>query len=53
MIKNERQYIITKGQIRKFKTALKQFGKEKANTHPMLIKAQKEAMESQILFKQC
>lgn len=48
MIKNERQYIITKGQIRKFKTALEQFDNEKTDTDPMLIKAQKEAMESQL-----
>ena len=36
MIKNERQYIIRKGQIRKFKTALEQFDNEKTDTDVFL-----------------
>ena len=48
MIRNERQYIITKSQVKKFKKALDDFIKQGSNTHPMLIKAQKEALESQL-----
>ena len=48
MIRNERQYIITKAQIKKFKKALDEFDKQKSSTHPMLVKAQKEAMQSQL-----
>jgi ribosome-binding protein aMBF1 (putative translation factor) len=48
MIKNERQYIITKAQTRKFKEALKKFEAETTATHPLLIKAQREALESQL-----
>ena len=48
MIRNERQYIITKSQVKKFKKALDDFTKKGSNTHPMLVKAQKEAMESQL-----
>ncbi|HIJ54577.1 MAG TPA: helix-turn-helix transcriptional regulator [Deltaproteobacteria bacterium] len=48
MIRNERQYIITKAQIKKFRKALDDFNKQKSSTHPMLIKAQKDAMESQL-----
>ena len=39
MIRNERQYIITKAQIKKFKKALDQFDKQKSSAHPMLVKA--------------
>ena len=48
MIRNERQYIITKSQVKKFKKALDDFTKQGLSTHPMLVKAQKEGMESQL-----
>lgn len=48
MIKNERQYKITKGQINKFKAALEKFEKQKPKAHPMLVKAQKDAMKSEL-----
>ena len=48
MIKNERQYIITKAQARKFNAAIKEFEAETTTTHPLLTKAQREALESQL-----
>lgn len=51
MIKNERQYRIAKAQAAKFEEALKAFETESRKdhaTHPRLIKAQKDAMQSQI-----
>jgi ribosome-binding protein aMBF1 (putative translation factor) len=51
MIKNERQYRIAKAQAAKFEEALKAFVAELPNdrtTHPRLIKAQKDAMQSQL-----
>ena len=51
MIKNERQYRIAKAQAAKFEEALRAFLAESRNdrtTHPRLIKAQKDAMQSQI-----
>ena len=51
MIKNERQYSITKAQADKLHTSLKSFSAQSANdrtTHPRLIKAQKDAMRSQL-----
>ena len=48
MIRNERQYIITKSQIKKFKKALDDLSKQGSKSHPMLVKAQKEGMESQL-----
>lgn len=51
MIKNERQYRITKAQAGKFEQALAQFSAtpDIANQmHPLLIKAQKEALASQL-----
>ena len=48
MIRNERQYKITKSQIKKFKEALKEFNKQKSEAHPMLVKAQKDAMKSEL-----
>ena len=48
MIRNERQYIITKAQIKKFKKALDDFDKQKSSSHPVLVKAQKDAMKSQL-----
>jgi len=52
MIKNERQYRVAKAQAAKFEEALKamQTGsrKDRTTTHPRLIKAQKDALESQL-----
>jgi ribosome-binding protein aMBF1 (putative translation factor) len=51
MIKNERQYRIAKAQAAKFEEALKAFVAELPSdrtTHPRLIKAQKDAMQSQL-----
>lgn len=48
MIRNERQYKITKSQIKKFKEALKEFNKQKSEAHPMLVKTQKDAMKSEL-----
>ena len=48
MIRNERQYKITKAQIRKFKEVLEKFEKQKSKAHPMLVKAQKDAMKSEL-----
>ena len=47
MIKNERQYKITKNEIRKFQDTLADFVVEK-NTHPLLVQAQKSAIEYQL-----
>jgi ribosome-binding protein aMBF1 (putative translation factor) len=50
MIKNERQYRITKAQAAKFEAALKSFLEDSADdqaTHPRLIKAQADALQSQ------
>jgi len=52
MIKNERQYRITKAQAEKFEQALAQVGEvttENRKLHPLLHKAQKEALESQLI----
>ena len=51
MIKNERQYRITKAQAEKFGQALSQVGEDTGKAralHPRLRKAQKEAIESQL-----
>jgi ribosome-binding protein aMBF1 (putative translation factor) len=48
MIKNERQYLITKAQAKKFKEAITAFDNETTDTHPLLAKAQREALESQL-----
>ena len=48
MIRNERQYKITKAQIKKFKEALDKFEKQNSKAHPLLVKAQKDAMESEL-----
>lgn len=51
MIKNERQYRITKAQIEKFSDALAQLStsvQSEPSVHPLLKKAEREAMESQI-----
>ena len=51
MIKNERQYRIAKAQAGKFEEALSAFLAESGDdrtTHPRLVKAQKDAMRSQL-----
>lgn len=51
MIKNERQYRIAKAQIAKFEEALRAFSSESRHdrtTHPRMIKAQRDAMQSQL-----
>src|SRR6266851_8324545 len=50
MIKNERQYRITKSQADKFEQALAQVAAtpDTAKLHPVLIKAQKDALTSQL-----
>ena len=51
MIKNERQYRITKAQAAKFEAALESFTAQSAGdkrTHPRLVKAQAEALRSQL-----
>jgi ribosome-binding protein aMBF1 (putative translation factor) len=48
MIKNERQYLITKAQAKKFKEAIETFDNKTTNTHPLLAKAELEALESQL-----
>lgn len=50
MIRNEREYRITKAQAKKFNDALSQFEKERPakNLHPRLVRAQKDAMQSQL-----
>lgn len=48
MIRNERQYKITKSQINKFKESLKEYDRQEPKAHPMLVKAQKDAMKSEL-----
>jgi ribosome-binding protein aMBF1 (putative translation factor) len=48
MIKNERQYLITKTQANKFKEAIAAFDAKAPDAHPLLVKAQREALESQL-----
>lgn len=51
MIKNERQYRIAKAQAAKFEAALKTFRSKSRKdqvTHPKLVKAQKDAIQSQL-----
>jgi transcriptional regulator with XRE-family HTH domain/Zn-dependent peptidase ImmA (M78 family) len=47
MIKNGRQYKITKNEIKKFQASLDNFVADK-DTHPLLIQAQKSAIEYQL-----
>ena len=48
MIKNERQYRITKAQMRKFEGALAELAQTKdKNIHPLLQKAHQDALRSQ------
>lgn len=49
MIKNERQYRISKGQVAKFRGALETLKRTPPGAlHPVLLKAEHEAMESQL-----
>src|SRR5437867_12931776 len=50
MIKNERQYRITKSQVEKFKESLSNLESklEEPNVDPRLIKIQKDALKSQL-----
>ena len=51
MIKNERQYRITKAQAAKLEAALESFSAQSADdrkTHPRLVKAQADALRSQL-----
>ena len=51
MIKNERQYRITKAQAAKFEAALASLGTQKTGKgkkHPRLAKAEREALQSQL-----
>ena len=47
MIKNERQYLITKAQASRFVRTLEGLNEE-AGVHPLILKAQKEAVRSQL-----
>ena len=47
MIKNERQYLITKAQVSRFVRTLEGLN-EKEGVHPLILKAQKEAVRSQL-----
>lgn len=51
MIKNERQYKITRAQANRFSQALRELEREVAESsgvHPLLLKARKEAIQSQL-----
>lgn len=51
MIKNERQYEITNAQLDRFRETLERIDNEEtggAEIHPLLVKARKEAVQSQI-----
>jgi transcriptional regulator with XRE-family HTH domain len=51
MIKNERQYLITQAQAKKFEEALAQFDKnldKREKVHALLWKAQRDALQSQL-----
>ncbi|MBN1312200.1 MAG: helix-turn-helix transcriptional regulator [Anaerolineae bacterium] len=47
MIRNERQYRITKAQADKFKRALDESAAQSAGKHPLLAQATKDALQSQ------
>ncbi len=52
MIKNERQYRITRAQAGQFRHALEQFAEQSVESdhlHPLLRKAQEDALRSQLL----
>ena len=47
MIKNERQYRLTTAQVNRFSQTLQRLG-EADGVHPLIVKAQREALSSQI-----
>lgn len=51
MIKNQRQYEITKTQVARFEAALKDIERDSARSglHPLLMQAEHDALESQLL----
>ena len=48
MIKNQRQYTITKKKIREFLDALEKFKAQKNDIHPLLHQAQEDGLKSQL-----
>jgi transcriptional regulator with XRE-family HTH domain len=48
MIKNERQYRITKSQAERFADAIRRVEKAPSSANPLVIKASREALESQL-----
>jgi transcriptional regulator with XRE-family HTH domain len=48
MIKNERQYRITKSQADKFADAIRRVEKAPSSANPLVVKASREALESQL-----
>ncbi|MFY9610513.1 MAG: hypothetical protein WAU45_18125 [Blastocatellia bacterium] len=51
MIRNQREYRITKAEVRKFEQTLIRFAKlpgSKKGMHPRLVQAEKESMQSQL-----
>jgi ribosome-binding protein aMBF1 (putative translation factor) len=51
MIKNEKQYRVTQSQVKKFEEALTQLTQNLSKTeevHPLLFKAQQDALQSQL-----
>lgn len=49
MIKNEKQYKISKSQSEKFLSSINSLSNSSPEIHPLIIKAQREALESQYL----
>ncbi|MFC1970052.1 helix-turn-helix domain-containing protein [Chloroflexota bacterium] len=52
MIKNERQFLITKAQVEKFEHAVANLAKRKnesAKIHPLLLKAEEDALRAQLM----
>ncbi len=47
MIKNHRQYLISRSRLAKFQNAIREFDEQKSTVHPKLLKAQRDAMISQ------
>ncbi|HIA55318.1 MAG TPA: helix-turn-helix domain-containing protein [Candidatus Melainabacteria bacterium] len=48
MIQNERQYRISKAAAERFKVALGTFDESRSDVHPLLLKAEKDALASQL-----
>ena len=56
MITDERQYRITRNKAGQYRKALAGFdtnADERKNTHPRLVKAEREALESQLSSLRC